>query len=102
MNLMIFREKDDNNDEDDGYDNDTDTTDSQSDEEIRTMVTITVNLFSSSNNNIQIQPGLKAKLLLTRIYDLNQTINLYSTTQLTLEHIHVTNLRKRLSDFREQ
>ena len=42
--------------------------------------------------NIQIQPGLKAKLLLTRIYDLNRTINLqlYSTNQLTLEHIHAT------------
>ena len=43
-------------------------------------------------DNIQIQPGLKAKLLLTRIYNLNQTINLqlYFTNQLTLEHIHVT------------
>ena len=35
-------------------------------------------------------PGLKAKLLLTRIYNSNQTMNLYSTNQLTLEHIHVT------------
>ena len=44
-----------------------------------------------NNNNIQIQPGLKAKLLLAGIYNLNQTIvNLYSTNQLTLEHIHVT------------
>ena len=34
--------------------------------------------------------GIKAKLLLTRIYKLNQTINLYSTNQLTLEHIYVT------------
>ena len=43
-------------------------------------------------SNIQIQPELKAKLLLTRIYNLNQTINLqlYFTNQLTLEHIQVT------------
>ena len=32
----------------------------------------------------------KAKLLLTRIYNSNKTMNLYSTNQLTLEHIHVT------------
>ena len=34
----------------------------------------------------------RAKLLLTRIYNLIQTINLqlYSTNQLTLEHIYVT------------
>ena len=36
------------------------------------------------------KPGLKAKLLLTPIYNLNQIINLYSTNQLTLEHIQVT------------
>ena len=41
-------------------------------------------------DNIYIQPGLKAKLLLTRIYNLNQIVNLYSTNQLTLEDIHVT------------
>ena len=28
--------------------------------------------------------------MLTRIYNLNQTINLFSKIQLTLEHIHVT------------
>ena len=28
--------------------------------------------------------------ILTRIYDLNQTLNLDSTFQLTLEHIHLT------------
>ena len=43
-----------------------------------------------NTNNISILPGVKAKLLLTRIYNLNQTINLYSTNPLTLEHIHVT------------
>ena len=32
----------------------------------------------------------KSEVLLTRIYNSNQTINLYSLNQLTLEHIHVT------------
>ena len=36
------------------------------------------------------KPGLKAKLLLTSIYNSNKIKNLYSTNQLTLEHIQVT------------
>ena len=46
---------------------------------------------NTAKSNIQIQPGLKATLLLTRIYNLSQTlVCLYSTNQLTLEDIHVT------------
>ena len=41
-------------------------------------------------NNIDLARA-KSEALLTRIYNLNQTIvNLHPTNQLSLEHIHVT------------